>query len=63
MGTSNELNIGARQELVRRMCSQCADSEGIVRKVVRFANNDVPEYLQNLRRFEQESRKVQVLVK
>jgi hypothetical protein len=41
----------------------CAQSQNGVRKVVSFANDDVPKFLQNLKRFEEESRKVQIVVK
>jgi hypothetical protein len=34
-----------------------------VSKVIRFANEDVPRFLHNLRRFEEESRRVKILVK
>lgn len=51
---------GSRQELLRRMSAGA--SEQIVNKTISFANDDVPEYLDNLRRFEEESRKVQIVV-
>ena len=47
------------QELLRRMV---ANSPGAVTKTIRFANDDVPKYLENLRRFREESRKVEIFV-
>jgi hypothetical protein len=52
-------NADRQQSVVRKLCAQAH----AVHKVVRFANDDVPQYLQNLRRFEQESKKVKILVK
>lgn len=40
-----------------------ARSGNAVRKVVKFSNEDVPNYLENLRRFRDESRKVTIVVK
>ena len=48
-----------QQAVVRKLCAQA----NAVQKVVSFANDDVPQYLQNLRRFEQESQRVKILVK
>ena len=48
------------KELLRRMS---AKSDNVVDKVVKFANNDVPDFLQNLRRFEEHSRKVRIIIK
>ena len=38
-------------------------SGNVVQKVINFANQDVPEYLKNLRRFEEASRKIRLVVK
>lgn len=59
MAESEELGDNSSQDLLRRMS---AEVDG-VDKVIRFANDDVPAYLENLRRFHEESRKVQILVK
>lgn len=48
------------KELLRRMSARSAD---VVEKVVHFANDDVPSYLKNLRQFEKESRKTQIIIK
>lgn len=48
------------QDLLRRMSA--GTSEEIVSKVIAFANDDVPEYLENLRRFEEHSRRVEIVV-
>ena len=47
------------KDLLRRMS---ANSDGIVERAVRFTNNDAPDYIRNLRRFEQESRKVNITI-
>ena len=47
------------QELLRRMV---AISPGAVTKVCHFQNNDVPRYLEKLRRFREESRQVVIEV-
>lgn len=47
------------KELLRRMSAPSAD---VVEKVVPFANNDVPSYLEGLRNFEEKSRKTQIMV-
>lgn len=49
------------QKLAQDMCAQSGNE--VVHKVISFANNDVPEYLQNLRRFQEKSRKVRIVVK
>lgn len=41
----------------------CAQSSGVVQRVISFTNDDVPQYLRNLRRFEKESRKARIVVK
>jgi hypothetical protein len=53
--TANE----SQQQLLR-MSSKV---KGSVDRVIRFANRDVPEYLKNLERFDEESRKVRFVVK
>lgn len=47
------------QELLRKMI---AASPGVITRVVRFSNDDVPRYLAKLRRFREESRKVMIMV-
>jgi hypothetical protein len=47
-------------DLLRRMS---AKSDDVVDKVVKFANNDVPDYLRNLRQFEKQSLGVTIIVK
>ncbi len=37
-----------------------ASRGGVVKVVIEFANDDVPDYLENLRRFREESRKVKI---
>ena len=49
------------QQLAQKISAR--SGKEVVRKVICFANNDVPEYLENLRRFEEESKKVRILVK
>jgi hypothetical protein len=41
----------------------CAQSQNVVQKVIAFNNDDVPQYLKNLHRFEKESRKARLVVK
>ena len=60
MAKPKEASGTSSQELLRQMS---AGADNIVDEVIRFANNDVPDYLENLRRFEEESRKVRILVK
>ncbi len=52
--------IGSSQDLVRRMCTKAS---GVMQKSIRFTNNDVPQYLKNLRQFEKESQEVKIVVK
>ena len=55
------LMADSSQKLAQDMCAQSGNE--VVHKVISFANNDVPEYLQNLRRFQEKSRKVRIVVK
>ena len=48
-----------KESVVRKLCAQAK----AIQKVVPFTNDDVPQYLENLRRFEEESKKVKILVK
>jgi hypothetical protein len=41
----------------------CANARGVIQKSIRFTNNDVPQYLKNLRQFEKESQEVKIVVK
>jgi len=48
-----------RDSLLRRMSAGAGD---VVEKVIHFRNDDVPKYLKDLAKFEQESRKVSVSI-
>jgi hypothetical protein len=61
MAKPKELKHGDSQNLLRLM-SAGAPHE-VVEKVIRFTNNDVPAYLENLKRFEIESRKANIVLK
>ena len=41
----------------------CAKSSNVVERVVAFNNDDVPRYLENLRTFEEHSKKIRIVVK
>ncbi len=47
------------RELLRRMAEV---SPGAITRVIPFTNDDVPKYLENLRRFRAESRKVVITI-
>jgi hypothetical protein len=59
MGFADEQTDSDTQELVRKMS---AVTSNIVTKEIRFANDDVPRYLEKLRRFERASREVVIEV-
>ncbi len=59
MNESDKSGIDNSQELLRHMM---ADSQDAVDMVIHFVNDDVPKYLDNLRRFHEESRKVEIFV-
>ena len=59
MARLEERDNGSTQELVRRMS---VGASHVVEKVIPFADDDVPGYLANLDRFEEESRKVKGIV-
>ncbi len=48
-----------QESVVRKLCAQAKT----IQKVVPFTNDDVPQYLENLRRFEKESQNVKIVVK
>jgi hypothetical protein len=48
-----------RKNLLRRMSAV----PGCIEKVVHFQNDDVPDYLKNLSRFEEDSKKTHILVR
>ena len=48
------------KRLLRRMSAP--PTSGVVEKVVRFTNDDVPSYLEGLRRFREESQKTDIYV-
>jgi hypothetical protein len=48
-----------QQLLYNLMVKDCADSTTLV---IPFDNDDVPKYLENLRRFEEESKKVKIVI-
>ena len=50
----------ASRELAEKMCAR---SEQVIYRKISFANKDVPEYLDKLQRFEEESRKTDIVVK
>ena len=41
----------------------CAKSSNVVERVVAFNNDDVPRYLESLRTFEEQSKKIRIVVK
>lgn len=48
----------------RKLASEmCAKSSGVISRTVAFDNDDVPRFLENLRRFEEHSREVRIVVK
>lgn len=47
----------SRVLLQQMLAASCG---GVVDVVIEFANDDVPDYLENLRRFREESRKVKI---
>ncbi len=60
MPAPRESDGRAATEFLRRMSAGAKD---VVDRVIPFAHDDVSKFLANLRRFEEESRKVEVLVK
>ncbi len=48
------------QELAKRMIAACPG--GVITMVIPFLNDDVPKYLDNLRRFYEESAKTVIVV-
>ena len=50
-----------RTELISAMCDGC--SQGTITKVIRFTNDDVPEFLKRLTEFEERSRNIRVDVR
>jgi len=50
------------RELAQKM-SATVDAKDLVRCKINFGNNDVPQYLRALQRFEQESREANIIVK
>jgi len=65
MGTKNsdaKISIeNSRKELLARLKRNCRGD--IVHKVIRFTNEDVPEYLKRLESIEEGSRNVRITVK
>lgn len=57
MTQPEERDNGSIQELVQRM-TVGDRADGVVEKVIPFVDDDIPKYLENLDRFEEESRKV-----
>jgi len=56
-GESGDSNTS--RELLRQMT---AGSQDAVEREIRFTNDDVPEYLENVRQFHEESRKTSIPV-
>ena len=59
MAHSAQPQDGDTTELIQRMSVGATD---VVERVIPFANDDVPKYLANLRRFQEESRHVEIVV-
>lgn len=59
MGSADEQANSDTQELVRKMS---ALTSNVGTKEIRFANDDVPRYLEKLRRFEKASRDIVIEV-
>ena len=59
MGLTDKQTNSDTQELVRKMS---AVASNVVTKEIPFANDDVPRYLEKLRRFEKASREVVIEV-
>jgi hypothetical protein len=59
MAHSGQPQEGDTTELIQRMSAGATD---VVEAVIPFRNDDVPKYLENLRRFQQESRQVEIMV-
>ena len=53
-------SLSTSQSLAKSMCAQSSE---VQKREIRFTNNDVPQYLENLRRFEEESKKAEYVVK
>jgi len=60
MLTQGRAEADPKHNLLRAMTANSNDD--VVERVICFANNDVPEYLENLRKFNEESRKVEITV-
>ena len=60
MGKAMKETEESRENLLRRMS---AGTNDFVEKVIPFQNNDVPNYLQNLAHFEEESRKTRIVIR
>jgi hypothetical protein len=54
MATPKATSAQATLKLAQGICAQ---SSNVVKKVLAFNNNDVPQYLKNLREFERRSRR------
>jgi len=54
MATPRATSAQATLKLARGVCAR---SSNVVKKVLTFNNDDVPEYLKNLREFEDKSRR------
>lgn len=59
MGKAVKETEDSRRNLLRRM----SRGAKYVERIVHFQNNDVPDYLKNLSRFEEESKKTYILVR
>lgn len=51
---------GGNRQLLRRMS---AKSDNVIDRVVKFANDDVPDYLENLQRFQRKSSRIHIVIK
>jgi len=60
MAAPKQSDEKTRTEFLRRMSAGATD---VVDRVIPFANDDVPKFLADLRRFEEDSRKVVILVR
>jgi hypothetical protein len=59
MGKERKDVDARRATLLRRMSAGASDC---VEKVIRFQNDDAPKYLENLNKFEQESRRISISI-
>ena len=60
MGKAAKKTEEIRANLLHHMS---AGSNHFIEKVIPFQNNDVPNYLQNLTHFEEESRKTRIVIR